>query len=130
MISGEHSGARILFRHSSGGDGRPGGLQDADDASPTSGDAAGANAHLDFVLLDTVRAIEALRTAGVTVCVHGHGTRNRAPAVAALYGARRAGIDVDQALAEVCAVLSDADPADGFRAALRRLAPTTDRSTR
>ena len=102
----------------------------ADDASPTSGDAAGANAHLDFVLLDTVRAIEALRTAGVVVFVHGHGTRTRAPAVAALYGARRAGIDVDQALAEVCAVLPDADPADGFRAALRRLAPTTDRSMR
>jgi len=98
----------------------------ADDA----GNETGADAHLDFVLLDTVRAIEALRAAGVTVFLHGHATRSRAPAVAALYGARRAGIDIDQALAEVCAVLPDANPGDPLRAALHRLSPATERSAR
>lgn len=87
-----------------------------------------ANPNLDFSLLDTVRAIEALRTQGLSVFVHGHATRSRAPAVAALYGARRTGIDIDRALAEVCAVLPDADPTDELRAALHRLAP--ERSVR
>ena len=93
-------------------------------------DKAGDEAYLDFVLLDTVRAIEALRAKGHTVFLHGHRTANRAPAVAALYGARRNGIDVDQALAEVCAVLPGAAPTDDFRAALRRLSPTIERSNR
>jgi len=87
-------------------------------------------AHLDFVLLDAVRAIEALRAQGMTVFLHGQDTRSRAPAVAALYGARRAGIDIDQALTEVCAVLPDANPGDPLRAALHRLSPATERSTR
>ncbi len=87
-----------------------------------SGDDASANAHLDFVLLDTVRAIEALRADGITVFVHGRETRNRAPVVAALYGARRAGIDVDQALADVCEVLPGAEPTNEYLAALHRLA--------
>jgi ADP-ribosylglycohydrolase len=90
----------------------------------------GANANLNFVLLDTVRAIEQLRAEGAEVFLHGLKTHNRAPAVAALYGARRAGIDVGQALDEVCAVLPDADPTPEFRAALRRLSPTTARNNR
>lgn len=89
----------------------------------------GAN-NLDFVLLDTARAIEALRAQGLTVFVHGRATRSRAPAVAALYGARRTGIDIEQALAEVCAALPDADPTAEFRAALRRLSASTARSPR
>lgn len=74
------------------------------------------------MLLDTVRAIEALRADGITVFVHGRETRNRAPVVAALYGARRAGIDVDQALADVCEVLPGAEPTNEYLAALHRLA--------
>ena len=62
--------------------------------------------------------------------LHGLHTHSRAPAVAALYGARRAGIGVDQAVAEVCADLPDADPNPEFRAALRRLSPTTERNNR
>ena len=82
------------------------------------------------MLLDTVRAIEQQRAEGAEVFLHGLKTHNRAPAVAALYGARRAGIDVGQALDEVCAVLPDADPTPEFRAALRRLSPTTARNNR
>ena len=94
------------------------------------GDEAGAGPNLDFVLLDTVRAIEAMRADGITVFLHGRATRNRAPVVAALYGARRAGIDVDQVLADLCEVLPDASPTNEYLAALHRLSPSTERSTR
>ena len=93
-------------------------------------DQVGTNANLDFVLLDTVRAIEQLRGEGATVFLHGLAAHSRTPAVAALYGARRAGIDVDEALAEVCAVLPNADPNRELRAALRRLHPATERGNR
>ena len=62
--------------------------------------------------------------------LRGLQTHSRAPVVAALYGARRAGIDVDAALADVCAKFPDADPAPEFRAALRRLAPVIERTKR
>lgn len=93
-------------------------------------DDAGANPNLDFVLLDTVRAIEALRAEGATVFLHSHTGRSRAPAVAALYGARRAGISVDQALDEVCALTYRADPSREFRTSLRRLHPAIERAPR
>lgn len=86
------------------------------------------NANLDFVLLDTVRALEQLRAEGATVFLHGRSMTSRAPAIAALYGARRAGIGVEQALAEVCAVLPDADPHLEFRAALARLSSVNERT--
>lgn len=84
-------------------------------------DQVGANANLDFVLLDTVREIEQLRSEGATVFLHSWAAHSRTPAVAALYGARRAAIGVDQALDEVCAVLPGADPNRELRAATRRL---------
>lgn len=87
---------------------------------------ADANANLDFVLLDTVRAIEALRGQGATVFLHGRHTRSRVPAVAALYGARCAGVDIETALQQVRTVLPDADPNDDFTAALRRLHTTIE----
>lgn len=90
----------------------------------------GANQNLDFVLFDTVRAIEALRDEGATVFLHGASSDGRTATVAALYGARTAGIDVDQALAEVCGVLPGADPNPDFRAALRRLHPSDERESR
>ena len=93
-------------------------------------DQVGANANVDFVLFDTVRAIEQMRAAGMTVFLHGLAAHSRTPAVAALYGARRVGIEVDQALAEVCAVLPGADLNRELRAALRRVHPTTGRGNR
>ena len=79
------------------------------------------NPHLDFVLRDAVRTIEALRTQGRTVLVHCVEALSRTPTVAALYGARRGAQDP---LAEVLAVLPDADPNPVFREALRRLGGT------
>jgi len=82
------------------------------------------NPNLDFVLLDTVRAIEQLRAEGRTVFVHCVQAASRTPTIAALYGARKQGIDIDDALRDVLAVLPEANPNADFRAALRRLHPT------
>lgn len=75
------------------------------------------NPHLDFVLGDAVRTIEALRAQGHTVLVHCVEALSRTPTVAALYGARRGAADP---LADVLAMLPDADPNPVFREALRR----------
>ncbi|MGW0157841.1 ADP-ribosylglycohydrolase family protein [Mycobacterium sp. NPDC003323] len=80
-----------------------------------------ANPHLDFVLSEAVAAIEALRADGRTVLVHCVEALSRTPTVAALYGARRGAADP---LAEVLAVLPEADPNPVFREALRRLGGT------
>ena len=93
-------------------------------------DQEGANANLDFTLLDTVRAVEQLRAEGHTVFVHCVAAHSRTPTIAALYGARRQDIDIGQALDEVCAVLPEADPNPDFRAALRRLHPPVDANAR
>lgn len=79
------------------------------------------NPHLDFVLLDTVRAIEELRAQGHTVLVHCVESYSRTPTVAALYGTERSGVGVEQALADVLEALPDANPNPVFREALRRL---------
>lgn len=86
-------------------------------------DQVGHNDNVDFVLLDTVRAIEALRADNKTVFLHCLEARSRTPAVAALYGARRGQVDIDTALKAVCTVLPHADPNPDFRAALYRLHP-------
>jgi ADP-ribosylglycohydrolase len=85
---------------------------------------ADENPHLDFVLLDAVRAVEELRREGRTVLVHCVGAYSRTPTVGALYGARLRGVGVDRALADVGAVLPGAHPNRAFRAALRRLHAT------
>lgn len=82
---------------------------------------ADENPHLDFVLLEAVRAVEELRREGRTVLLHCVGAYSRTPAVAVLYGARLRGVSVDQALADVGTVLPGAHPSRAFRAALRRL---------
>lgn len=79
---------------------------------------------LDFVLLDTVRIIEHLRNQGATVFVHGLCGHSRTPAVAALYGARRTGIDVYRSLSDVCVLLPEADLSPTLRTALGRLHPS------
>lgn len=86
------------------------------------GDEEDEKPNLDFVLLDTVRAVEQLLATGRTVFLHSMHARNRTPAVAALYGARKRGIGIDEALHDVAEVLPDANPAGDLRAALHRLA--------
>lgn len=82
-----------------------------------------ANPNLDFVLTDTVRLIEQLRSEGRTVLLHCVACQSRTPTVAALYGAHRQGISGEAALWEVTSVLPDAYPNSDFRRALQRLAP-------
>ncbi|OBK97657.1 ADP-ribosylglycohydrolase family protein [Mycobacterium sp. 1165178.9] len=84
-------------------------------------DLEGENDHVDFVLLDTVRAIEQLRAKGRTVFVHCVQAYSRTPTIGAVYGARKEGVGVDQALRDVVAVLPGANPNAEFCAALRRL---------
>jgi len=79
------------------------------------------NPHLDFVLLDAVRAVEELRRQGRTVLVHCVAAYSRTPAVGALYGARLKGVGVGRALDDISTVLPGAHPNRAFRAALRRL---------
>lgn len=86
-------------------------------------DRPGENTNLDFVLLDTVRIVEQLRDDGRTVLIHCVEARSRTPAIGALYGARRSGIDIDEAINDVRAALPDTNPINDFRKALRRLHP-------
>jgi protein-tyrosine phosphatase len=82
-----------------------------------------ANPNLDFVLTDTVRLIEELRNEGRTVLLHCVACQSRTPTVAALYGARKQGINGETALRDITSALPDAYPNSDFRAALNRLAP-------
>jgi hypothetical protein len=78
------------------------------------------NPNLDFVLADTVAAIERLRDEGRIVLLHCVQTHSRTPSVAALYGMRRRGIGAERALDDICRVLPQAYPNSDFRAALTR----------
>jgi ADP-ribosylglycohydrolase len=89
----------------------------ADDDDPAE------NPNLDFVLSDTVMVIEELRAAGHVVLVHCVAAYSRTPAIGALYKMRLTGASPAEALASVMGALPDADPADAFRAALKRFAP-------
>lgn len=79
------------------------------------------NPHLDFVLLEAVRAVEQLRREGRTVLVHCVGAYSRTPTVGALYGARMQSVTVERALADVQQALPAAHPNAAFRKALQRL---------
>lgn len=79
-----------------------------------------ANPNLDFVLTDTVRLIEQLRSERRTVLLHCVACQSRTPTVAALYGARKQGIGGMLALREITAVLADAWPNPEFREAIKR----------
>ncbi|MCW2935915.1 MAG: ribosylglycohydrolase [Actinomycetia bacterium] len=89
----------------------------ADDDDPAE------NPNLDFVLRDTVTAIEELRAAGHVVLVHCVAAYSRTPTIGALYAMRRTGASPGEALSRVIGALPGADPADAFRAALDRFAP-------
>ena len=85
-------------------------------------DRAGAedNPHLDFVMLEAVRAVERFRGQGQTVLLHCVEAHSRTPSVAALYGARLRGVGTGEALNAVCGALPDASPNPAFREALAR----------
>lgn len=93
-------------------------------------DKAGENANLDYVLLDTVRAVEQLRADGHIVYLHCEQALSRTPAVAALYGARRRRIGVDEALDDIRAVLPEVEPNPDLLASLHRLHPASRRAER
>ncbi|KRE25633.1 ribosylglycohydrolase [Mycobacterium sp. Soil538] len=79
------------------------------------------NPHLDFVLLEAVRAVERLRQEGRTVLLHCVEALSRTPTVAALYGARLRGVGADESLRAVTEALPRATPNRVFREALQRL---------
>ncbi len=79
---------------------------------------AAQNPNLGFVLQDTVALTEQLRSEERTVLLHCVQAQSRTPTVAALYGARRAGVTTAQALADIRGVVPDARPNQGFLNAL------------
>jgi len=79
------------------------------------------NPNLDVVLVDTVRAIAALRAEGHTVLLHCAQAQSRTPSVAALYAALYKGVAIDRALKEVLAVLPPTTPKQFLQTAITRL---------
>lgn len=71
---------------------------------------AGDNAHPDFVLREAVAAVERYRADGKTVLLHCVRAESRTPTVAALYGAKAAGVTPLRALEDVRRVLPGARP--------------------
>jgi ADP-ribosyl-[dinitrogen reductase] hydrolase len=92
-------------------------------------DQPGVNDNLDFVLLDTVRVVEQLRRDSRSVLIHCVQAQSRTSTIATLYGARRRGSGIAEALADVCAVLPNADPIPESRKALRRLHPVANENS-
>ncbi len=83
----------------------------------------GENENLDFVLLDTVRAVEQLRAEGRTVFLHCVQAYSRTPTISALYGARKRDVDIDTALRDVAEVLPGARPNADFQSGAAAVAP-------
>ncbi|MGV0606960.1 ADP-ribosylglycohydrolase family protein [Mycolicibacterium sp. XJ1904] len=84
------------------------------------------NPHLDFVLLDTVRLVEQFRREGRTVLVHCVAAYSRTPTIGALYGARLRGVEVEDAMRDIRAVLPGSYPNHAFRESLRRIGPKNE----
>ncbi|MFC9335830.1 ADP-ribosylglycohydrolase family protein [Arthrobacter sp. NPDC057009] len=78
-----------------------------------------ANAHPDFVLREAAAVVERYRAEGKTVLVHCVRAESRTPTVAALYGARVAGVTPLRALEDVQRVLPGARPNPLFIEVLR-----------
>lgn len=77
------------------------------------------NAHAAFVLRDAAAAVERFRAEGKTVLLHCVRAESRTPNVAALYGAKVAGITPLEALEDVRRVLPGASPNRLFLGLLR-----------
>lgn len=89
--------------------------------SPVEGD----NAHTAFVLRDAAAAVERYRAEGKTVLLHCVRAESRTPTVAALYGARVAGISPLETLEDVRRALPNARPNPHFMRVLADTEPTT-----
>lgn len=103
----------------------PAGIAPADHVVPwlIDSESRASNPHLEFVLRDAARAVQALRAEGRTVylhCVHAHA---RTPTVAAIYSHEAFGRSAAEALDEVCAVLPEADPRSLFRQVVSQWPP-------
>lgn len=81
------------------------------------------NPNRNFVLIDTARLIEQLRSEGRIVLLHCVAASSRTPTVAALYSARNQRIATASALRTVTGALPTAYPNSEFRKALRELTP-------
>jgi ADP-ribosyl-[dinitrogen reductase] hydrolase len=81
------------------------------------------NPNLDFVLVDTVRLLHALRGEGRTVLLHCVDGSSRTAAVAALYGAELSLMTTAAALVEIGKVLPHVRLAHDFGKALDRIRP-------
>ncbi|MCC6270432.1 MAG: ADP-ribosylglycohydrolase family protein [Microbacteriaceae bacterium] len=84
-------------------------------------DEPGNNANLDFVLTDAADMIATLRAEGKQVFVHCAEARSRTAAVAALYAIRHGRIELEQAWADVAAVLPHFAPAQFHRDAIAHI---------
>ncbi|MEN8583115.1 ADP-ribosylglycohydrolase family protein [Burkholderia sp. RS01] len=71
---------------------------------------AGDNAHPAFVLREAAAAVERYRAEGKTVLLHCVRAESRTPTVAALYGAKVAGVTPQRALEDIRRVLPGAQP--------------------
>ncbi|WP_426989895.1 ADP-ribosylglycohydrolase family protein [Pseudarthrobacter sp. Y6] len=87
----------------------------------------GDNAHAAFVLEEAAAAVERYRAEGKTVLLHCVRSESRTPTVAALYGARVAGISPLKALAGLQRVLPRARPNELFMRVLRDAEGAVDR---
>ncbi|WP_395402057.1 ADP-ribosylglycohydrolase family protein [Arthrobacter sp. UC242_113] len=81
---------------------------------------SGNNAHPEFVLREATAAVERFRAEGKTVLLHCVQAASRTPTVAALYGARVAGLTPLRALEDVRRVLPGAQPNPLFMELLGR----------
>ncbi|MDQ0863767.1 ADP-ribosylglycohydrolase family protein [Arthrobacter globiformis] len=88
----------------------------------------GANADPDFVLREAAAAVERFRSEGKTVLLHCVRAESRTPTVAALYGARVAGVTPLRALEDVQRVLPGAQPNPRFIEFLSKAEASTQRS--
>jgi ADP-ribosyl-[dinitrogen reductase] hydrolase len=89
---------------------------------------AGDNAHPDFVLREAAAAVEHYRAEGKTVLLHCVRAESRTPTVAALYGAKVAGVTPLRALEDVRRVLPAASPNPLFMELLGNAVVSAQRS--
>ncbi|MFH5880249.1 ADP-ribosylglycohydrolase family protein [Arthrobacter sp. NA-172] len=92
--------------------------------------AASDNSQPDFVLKEAAATIEGFRAEGKTVLLHCVRAESRTPTVAALYGARVAGVSPLEALEDLRQVLPGARPNSRFIDILKMSARPTSLSER
>ena len=93
-------------------------------------DQPGRNDNLDFVLTQAADALASLRAEGKGVLLHCAEGRSRTSAVAALYGARHRGVELDRAWDDVQRVLPGFAPQRFLRDSVKRTMISPRRSDR